>query len=61
MIDLLLRRRVFIRHCMLSEVLYLFRSTSLLTTAFRAYVADEVAHDERLKANWELLGLSLGA
>ncbi|KAK4694148.1 hypothetical protein P7C70_g8787, partial [Phenoliferia sp. Uapishka_3] len=59
-IDLLLRRRVFIRYCMWQEINYLFRSTSLLTTAFKSYVADEIAFDDRLKANWELLALTLG-
>ena len=58
--DLLLRRRVFIRFCMWQEVILMFRSTSLLSTTIKEYVADEIAYGERLKANWELLSLSLG-
>ncbi|KAL8292474.1 hypothetical protein RQP46_001086 [Phenoliferia psychrophenolica] len=59
-IDLLLRRRVFIRFCMWQEIVLLFRGTSLLSRAFQEYVGDEIAFDGRLQANWDLLASSLG-
>ncbi|SCZ98726.1 BZ3500_MvSof-1268-A1-R1_Chr3-1g05578 [Microbotryum saponariae] len=54
-IELLLRRRSFVRWCMWQEVLWMFRSTSLLSTATRVWVTHEVAGAEHLRIRWEEL------
>ncbi|SCV74293.1 BQ2448_6725 [Microbotryum intermedium] len=54
-IELLLRRRSFIRWCMWQEVLWMFRSTSLLSTATREWVTNEVVGAENLRVRWEEL------
>ncbi|SGY45309.1 BQ5605_C001g00272 [Microbotryum silenes-dioicae] len=54
-IELLLRRRSFVRWCMWQEVLWMFRSTSLLSTATRVWVTHEVARAEHLRIRWEEL------
>ena len=52
-IDALLKRRVYVRHCMWSEMLFLFRSTSLLKATFRKWVAEEVESVEGLGRVWK--------
>lgn len=52
-IDALLKRRVYVRYCMWTEMLFLFRSTSLLKATFRKWVAEEVESGDRLGIVWK--------
>jgi len=52
-IEALLKRRVYVRHCMWNEMLFLFRSTSLLKATFRKWVAEEVESGEGLGRVWK--------
>ncbi|KAM0749187.1 hypothetical protein T439DRAFT_290745 [Meredithblackwellia eburnea MCA 4105] len=54
-IDLLLRRRVFIRYCMHQEILYFFRCTSLFSKALRGFVEHQREHESSLTTAWESL------
>ena len=58
-IDQLLKRRVFIRHCLWVEVQHLFRSTSLMSRAFKNLAVDQKAFSGREVGNWTLLGEAL--
>lgn len=54
-------RRIFIRYCMWQEmVLVLFRSSSLLSTAYKDLALSEVEFAGILKANWQGLADHLG-
>ncbi|ORY92624.1 hypothetical protein BCR35DRAFT_298091 [Leucosporidium creatinivorum] len=56
----LLNRRVFIRYCMWQELLFLFRSTSLVKPLVREWVSQEERAAKGLVGVWEELGSALG-
>lgn len=60
-IDLLLRRRTFIRWCMWQETVWLFRCTSSFKTLLRDLVAGEREFAKAVERVWEDLDERLGA
>ncbi|KAI5480508.1 sorting nexin mvp1 [Pseudohyphozyma bogoriensis] len=52
-IDLLLRRRIFIKWCLWQETLWMFRCTSLLQKTLKDYVKSEGEFMEVGRKNWE--------